>query len=349
MTKRYNSFFTISILTLFFAMGLPGVASAQEVLTDIDGNEYQTVTIDGRVWMTENLRVTHFTNGDPIPYVRTDSAWAAEARDNMAPVYTFFLNDSANIEPFGNLYSYYVITDERGIAPEGWRVPTEDDWKSLESAAGMPEADLDRNGWAGAAENVAGALQSTSENAWESNAAADQNNSTGFSWVGGSIRYAYGAFEGPLSLLRFSSIWSAGEDPANPENAWRRLTRYDRQDVRRHPVPKGSGMSIRLVKDATTTNTESFDDAPDQIALSQNYPNPFNPSTVINFYVPATTDVRISVFDMLGREVAVLVDEVRNQGTHQVTFDGTGLSSGIYMYRLQVAGDVITRMMTLLK
>jgi hypothetical protein len=70
--------------------------------------------------------------------------------------------------------------------------------------------------------------------------------------------------------------------------------------------------------------------------LSQNYPNPFNPSTKIKFSVPQSSNVIIKVFDILGSEIAVLVNEERPLGSYEVDFDATGLSSGVYFYRLQV-------------
>jgi len=75
-----------------------------------------------------------------------------------------------------------------------------------------------------------------------------------------------------------------------------------------------------------------------QFELHQNYPNPFNPSTTISFYLPQTADVKLSVFDITGRQIATLVDRPMNAGSHIETFDASGLSSGIYFYRIE-AGD----------
>ena len=97
---------------------------------------------------------------------------------------------------------------------------------------------------------------------------------------------------------------------------------------------------------------------PEQVRLFQNYPNPFNPSTTIRFDLPRTSAVTLRVFDLLGREVALLVDEQRQAGSYEIFFDGTGLASGVYFYRLQVdpaAGSgmtapfVSTRKLLLLK
>jgi hypothetical protein len=74
---------------------------------------------------------------------------------------------------------------------------------------------------------------------------------------------------------------------------------------------------------------------PDRFALEQNYPNPFNPSTRISFTIPHSSFVILKVFDVLGREVATLVNEVMRPGTYERTFEGTDLTSGVYFCHLQ--------------
>ena len=88
---------------------------------------------------------------------------------------------------------------------------------------------------------------------------------------------------------------------------------------------------------------------PEQFLLLPNYPNPFNPSTTIRYELPGNSDVRLEVYDMLGRRVALLVNETRQAGTHQAVFDASALSSGVYIYRLQAGGLVQTRKMLLIK
>ena len=88
---------------------------------------------------------------------------------------------------------------------------------------------------------------------------------------------------------------------------------------------------------------------PNTVELGQNYPNPFNPSTSIEFQVNRAQQVRLSVFDVLGREVENLVNGVQPAGSYRVTFDATGLTSGLYLYRLEANGSVITKSMMLLK
>lgn len=88
---------------------------------------------------------------------------------------------------------------------------------------------------------------------------------------------------------------------------------------------------------------------PGQYALAQNYPNPFNPSTTIEFVIPQSGFVNLSVFNLLGEKVAELVNEVKESGNHTVTFDASKLSSGTYIYTLNVNGNLITKKMTLIK
>ena len=96
-------------------------------------------------------------------------------------------------------------------------------------------------------------------------------------------------------------------------------------------------------------DNENKIDLPTQITLHQNYPNPFNPTTVISYELPQVADVQLQVFDMLGRQVATLVDGTVQAGTHQVTFDASNLSSGVYIYRLHTAEYILTRKLTVLK
>lgn len=88
---------------------------------------------------------------------------------------------------------------------------------------------------------------------------------------------------------------------------------------------------------------------PSRIQLGQNYPNPFNPTTSINYSIPQSEFVRLSVYNMLGQEVALLVNGVRPSGTSTVSFDATNLSSGMYIYRISTTNETVTRKMMLVK
>ena len=88
---------------------------------------------------------------------------------------------------------------------------------------------------------------------------------------------------------------------------------------------------------------------PEAFVLDQNYPNPFNPITTIRYAVPQLSRVRLSVFDVLGRRVAVLVDEQKAAGRYEVRFDARGLPSGAYVYQMRSDGFTQTRKLILLK
>lgn len=92
-----------------------------------------------------------------------------------------------------------------------------------------------------------------------------------------------------------------------------------------------------------------FGQLPDEFFLYQNYPNPFNPSTKISYTLKNSGTVRLSVYDLLGREVAVLANGAQRAGIHEAAFSGAGLASGLYFYRLQTTDEVITKKMTLMK
>ena len=91
------------------------------------------------------------------------------------------------------------------------------------------------------------------------------------------------------------------------------------------------------------------EELPVSVKLSENYPNPFNPETTIEYTLPRAEAVRLAVYDLRGREVARLVDGIQQAANYQVRFDGSGLPSGVYLYRLETPGHVLTRRMILLK
>ncbi len=104
---------------------------------------------------------------------------------------------------------------------------------------------------------------------------------------------------------------------------------------------KGKGSTVTAVTDKPVI--------PKSFSISQNYPNPFNPETVINYSIPKTTLVSIKVYDIIGRDVSQLVNEIKSPGNYSVRFDGTNLSSGIYFYSITAGEFNMVRKMILLK
>lgn len=110
------------------------------------------------------------------------------------------------------------------------------------------------------------------------------------------------------------------------------------------------GDRFLITSDPNLTQTDREPDLlPQKVSLHQNYPNPFNPSTTIVYELPEATDVTIAVYDLLGRRVATLVNGSMERGRHKVTFDATGLSSGVYLYTMQAGQISINRKLTIVK
>ncbi len=106
---------------------------------------------------------------------------------------------------------------------------------------------------------------------------------------------------------------------------------------------------IRLSDDPVDTGTESDASIPESFGLDQNYPNPFNPATSIRYQLPESAHVTLKVYDVTGRLVRTLVDEQQQAGYHTTRFDGAGLASGLYLYRMQSGEFTQTRKLMLIK
>ncbi|OAN61684.1 hypothetical protein A8B79_04460 [Balneola sp. EhC07] len=118
------------------------------------------------------------------------------------------------------------------------------------------------------------------------------------------------------------------------------------------PMRAKSGSTPRFGITITPSTSVSIDDeiaAPTEFELGQNYPNPFNPTTSINYSVGEAGPVNITVYNVMGQKVAELLNTTKNAGSYQVSWNATGVASGIYYYRLTAPGQVLTRQMTLIK
>lgn len=125
----------------------------------------------------------------------------------------------------------------------------------------------------------------------------------------------------------------------------------------------GSGSDVcadTIIINGTQTGVGTFCNAPvavesdsisipDKFELSQNYPNPFNPSTIIRYQLPMAGHISLKVYDVLGNEVATLVNEDKPTGSYKAEFDASNLSSGIYFYKIQAENFIETKKMLLLK
>ncbi|MFH1250902.1 MAG: fibrobacter succinogenes major paralogous domain-containing protein, partial [bacterium] len=203
-------------------------------LTDIDGNEYKTVKIGNQWWMAENLKVTHYRNGDAIPNVTDTTEWS----NLTTGAYCNYNNDDNNTVTYGSLYNWYTVNDSRNIAPEGWHAPSDKEWKELEMYLGMGESDANSIEVRGTYEE-GGNLKSTS--GWYNS--GNGTDDFGFSALpGGSCRNGTFYYMG-----RSAYFWSSTEGSSS--TAWHRgLPDFD-SFVWRSTTDKRGGLSVRLVRD----------------------------------------------------------------------------------------------------
>jgi uncharacterized protein (TIGR02145 family) len=207
-------------------------------VTDYDGNTYFTVKIGDQCWMAQNLKVTHYRNGDPIPNVTGDTEWS----NHSTGAYCEYDNDPANVDTYGRLYNWYAVDDSRNIAPEGWHVPTDAELKQLEMYLGMSQAEADGTGWRGTDEG--GKLKEAGTTHWLApNTGA--TNESGFTALPGGLRYFDGLF---TNLGNYAYFWSSTE--FSGDFAWyRNLDYYGSQVGRYYYFDKHYGFSVRCVRD----------------------------------------------------------------------------------------------------
>jgi hypothetical protein len=98
-----------------------------------------------------------------------------------------------------------------------------------------------------------------------------------------------------------------------------------------------------------TTVSNELEEKPTEFSISQNYPNPFNPSTQISYALPEASNVKLDIINMLGQRVTTLVNERKTAGNYTITFDASGLSSGVYFYMIQAGEFTNTKKMLLIK
>lgn len=191
-------------------------------VTDIDGNIYQTVTIGTQVWMAENLDVMHYRNGDPIPNVTDNTEWSGLSTG----AYCNYGNDEHNVAAYGRLYNWFAVDDSRNIAPEGWHVPTNDEWWTLLGYLDFVVA--------------SGKLKETGTEHWNSpNTGA--TNETGFTALPGGARSS-----GFWSIGNIAWFWTATELSSFGKA---QLLLHDSEASGGQAINKQDGCSVRCVKD----------------------------------------------------------------------------------------------------
>ena len=204
--KKLNSF-----LFLFFGLSTIGIA--------------QTVTIGSQTWTTKNLDVDTFRNGDAILEVKTANDWVT-ANKNKQPAWCYYENDANNGTKYGKLYNWYAVNDERGLAPTGWHVPTDNEWTELSTFLGG-EMDAGTK------------MKSTS--GWSEN--GNGTNSSSFTGLPGGSRWKEGGF---LLVYNGGYWWTASKGFSL---VYARYLYSGYGLLSRGFASKKSGLSVRCVKD----------------------------------------------------------------------------------------------------
>lgn len=202
--------------------------STREQVKDIDGNIYDVVRIGEQIWMAENLRTTTFSDGSPISKVESYDEWA----DLELPAYSWYNNDSLHAEEFGALYNYFSVESDK-LCPEGWHVPTDEEWIALASSLG------------GAAV-AGGSLKEVGTSRWKTpNTLA--SNESGFTALPGGYR----SYNGTFNLMRIDGFWWTSSEKSwygSTNTVVYRNLKYDGPDLFREVAVKSNGFSIRCVK-----------------------------------------------------------------------------------------------------
>ena len=209
---------------LILGSGL-SVIHAQTV-SDIDGNVYKTLTIGTQTWMAENLKTTKYRNGDKIG---TTSPATKDIRNEISPQYQWAYDGKENnADTYGRLYTWYTVTDSRGVCPIGWHVPTDAEWSTLTTFLG--------------GEIVAyGKLKETGETHWIKYDTG--SNETFFTALPGGLRNGSGTF---VDIGSRGNWWSSAE--YGTSDAWYRLMDYNFSSVYRYLLLKRNGISVRCIK-----------------------------------------------------------------------------------------------------
>jgi len=184
------------------------------------------VRIGSQVWMAENLNVDTFRNGDPIPHARTDAEWE-RAGDAGKPAWCYYGNAPAQGGTYGRLYNWHAVTDPRGLAPEGWAIPSDGDWEDLIVFLGGSRA--------------AGA-KLKSRRGWDQN--GDGTNESGFSGLPGGARTGLGDFR----LIGKSACWWSSTDDGTGTFVWTRIVEHNRDGVSRGSTAMSAGFSVRCIR-----------------------------------------------------------------------------------------------------
>ena len=294
---------TILLLACFSFLNVKNNA---QTVTDYDGNVYNTVTIGSQVWFVENLKVTHYNNGDSVPNVTDNMTWF----NLTTGAYCDYNNIPDSSTTYGRIYNWYAVDDSRSLCPQNWHVPTNAEWTKLSTFLG--------------GESIAGGkLKEDGTVHWNApNTGA--TNESGFTALPGSGRGDNGQFTG---IGKYSTWYSSTE--VSGDYSWHRDMSYTSTEVISAIGPGMYGFSVRCIRDFPTQINQMKDHERLEI-----YPNPARDR--INITCDDKHILKMQVFNMIGG--CILQGDLNNTTN---SFDLSVLSKGVYMVRISGSNWIV--------
>lgn len=212
-----------------------GGKAAQNTMTDVDGNVYKTVKIGKQVWMAENLKVTRYRDSSSIVPVVDQAVWSAAGEEKYG-AWCYYQNDSSTYNStYGKLYNWYTVNDARKLAPTGWHIPDSAEWYTLFNTlqgiflAGQPM------------KNTTG---------WDAFTGIANTNTSGFSAYPGGFRIRnLNSGKPDFDYIGKQGFFWSSTQASNLLDAYRCSLAYDVDRAYLEVVGKGTGFSVRCIKD----------------------------------------------------------------------------------------------------
>jgi uncharacterized protein (TIGR02145 family) len=287
-----------SVLLLAGLAFLGCICQAQTVV-DYDGNTYDTVIIGTQVWLKQNLKVTHYNDGTPIPNIPDSVTWSSLTTGARC----YYNNDSAAWNPvYGALYNGYTVNAVSNICPAGWHVSTDMEWQTAEAYLGVEDA--------GGKMKEAGTVHWVSPN-------AGATNSSRFTGLPGGMRGPKHSYQ----TIGENGLWWTST-PFNDEAIWSTYLWTMNTLVDHNPTPKYPGLSIRCVQDIPS----GLKDIRLQ-EIIRIYPNPSTSVILIEHKDHRLLEMKI--FNMAGE--CILLNKLSGQSTE---IDIGSISKGIYVIKI---------------
>jgi uncharacterized protein (TIGR02145 family) len=231
-TAYHNGIKNILVFNILILFLLMSCGDQKNSNHNSDSDTITGILIGDQVWAKTNLDVSTFRNGDSIPEIRSKEEWERAGKEGR-PAWCYYENDAEKGKTYGRMYNWYALTDPRGLCPEGWHFPTNEEWIALENYLGVSEA----------------GIKLKCEKGWNANGNGD--NSSKLCVLPGGYRGRDGGFSGAGEFIYLSSV-SEEKFEDSKENKmviWGRGIQFESHGVMRCLLDKEFGLYVRCIKD----------------------------------------------------------------------------------------------------